>query len=280
MGVDLKVDSSSRLQAISSVIAAFPFAGYMEHGRDAYDTVSGYCTSLLPTGARILDYGCGPCDKTAVLAALGYDCWGVDDLSDDWHLLGNNKDRIRAFAKSSKIHFLESGRLPPELSATSFDMVMAHDVIEHFTDSPRDFLCDLVSLLRPGGYLYLTVPNAVNLRKRLLVLFGETNYPRFPAFYWSTPTWRGHKREYVLDDLQKLYLFLGLESVVLQGDHHRMAALGSAKGLFRLTFGLFSGLRDTLTLIARKPANWTPSQLTDEERAIIYQRETGYRYKA
>ena len=83
-------------------------------------------------------------------------------------------------------------------------MVMLHDATEHFVDSPHHLLVQLIGLLKPGGYLYISVPNAVNLRKRLLVLSGRTNYPRFAAYYWSGPRWRGHKREYVKGDLELL----------------------------------------------------------------------------
>src|SRR4030042_560440 len=55
---------------------------------------------------------------------------------------------------------------------SSFDMLMMHDVLEHLHDSPRDLLNDLLELVKPEGYLFITVPNAVNIKKRISVLFG------------------------------------------------------------------------------------------------------------
>jgi len=43
--------------------------------------------------------------------------------------------------------------------AESYDLVMLNDVIEHLHDSPRELLNDLIILIKPGGYLLITVPN-------------------------------------------------------------------------------------------------------------------------
>src|SRR5437588_621851 len=103
---------------------------------------------------------------------LGFQCTAIDDLSDGWHLQGSNRHRIETFARGSGVKLLVSDSVPNDLDG-GFDMVMIHDVIEHIADSPRELLLRLIGLLRTGGYLYVTVPNAVNLRKRLLVLCGR-----------------------------------------------------------------------------------------------------------
>ena len=33
--------------------------------------------------------------------------------------------------------------------------------------------------VKPGGYLYVTVPNLVDIRKRIAVVFGKTNLGPF-----------------------------------------------------------------------------------------------------
>jgi hypothetical protein len=133
--------------------------------------------------------------------------------------------------------------------------------------------------LRNGGYLYITVPNAVNLRKRFLVLSGRTNYPRYPAYFWSGEVWRGHKREYVKDDLAQLCEYLGLQRVLLKGQHHRMRALPRwTRRPFKATIGRIDSLRDTLALIGRKPHDWKPVEMTPDDYKQIRQRETSYQF--
>ena len=67
-----------------------------------------------------------------------------------------------------------------------FDMVMMHDVLEHIHDTPRELLNDLLELLKPQGLLFVTVPNQVNIKKRIKVVMGRTNLTAFETFYWST----------------------------------------------------------------------------------------------
>ncbi len=99
---------------------------------------------------------------------------------------------IKSLLPAAAVELVVADHVPSTISNQAFDMIMLHDVIEHFADSPHHLLVELIGLLKPGGYLYISVPNAVNLRKRLLVLSGRTNYPRFAAYYWSSPHWRGH----------------------------------------------------------------------------------------
>jgi 2-polyprenyl-3-methyl-5-hydroxy-6-metoxy-1,4-benzoquinol methylase len=70
-------------------------------------------------------------------------------------------------------------------------MVMLHSVLQHLPDSPRDLLVNLVERIRPGGYLFITVPNHVNLRKRLAVLCGKTSHAPYVMYYWYPGGWRG-----------------------------------------------------------------------------------------
>jgi SAM-dependent methyltransferase len=201
-------------------------------------------------------------------------------LADDWHTRGANRTRIQTFAKSAGVDLIVSDRVPDILAQGSFDMVMVHDVIEHFTDSPREMLLKLIDLVASGGYLYVSVPNAVNLRKRLLVLFGRTNYPRFPAYYWSGSGWRGHKREYVKDDLLKMCHYLGLKNVLTRGEHHRLGALPEwTQGLYKMTLGQIDSFRETLALIGQKGPDWKPCEMATPLLWPILQQETPYRYK-
>jgi SAM-dependent methyltransferase len=50
---------------------------------------------------------------------------------------------------------------------SQFDVVSMIELIEHVAD-PRDLLETAVELLRPGGVVYLTTPNAASLNCRLL----------------------------------------------------------------------------------------------------------------
>jgi SAM-dependent methyltransferase len=56
-----------------------------------------------------------------------------------------------------------------------FDSVLLMDVLEHLPD-PAPVLAEARRLLRPGGRLFVSVPNVANLTVRLALLFGRFEY--------------------------------------------------------------------------------------------------------
>jgi SAM-dependent methyltransferase len=270
-------------EAVRLVSKQFPFEEYMTSGiavKGAYLNIANTVLRYLQPGSRVLDFGCGPCDKTSILQFLGFQCSGYDDLQDDWHKIPGNREKILSFAKECGVDFrlASGGELPFEKN--SFDMIMLHDVLEHLHDSPKDLLNDLLELAKPEGLLFVTVPNAVNIRKRIDVWFGSTNLPPFESYYWYPGSWRGHIREYVRDDLVKLSEYLNLEALELRScDHmlHKLPAAGRPAYLFVTT--IFTGWKDSWSLVARKRRGWVPRKtLLQDELARILRKSSRFRY--
>ena len=133
----------------------------------------------------------------------------------------------------------------------------------------------LVSFIKPGGYVFVTLPNAVNIRKRIAVMRGKSNMPPYQAYYWYPGNWRGHVREYVRDDLVQMTDYLQMEVVDLRGCHHMSRRVPKSLRMFYFAAtSVFKGWRDSWTLVAKKPSNWTPKlELSKEEldRIIMLQ---------
>jgi len=185
------------------------------------------------------------------------------------HRDGDNHERITRFADACNIDFTETFQPAGD---EGFDIVMMNDVLEHIHDSPRDLMNDLVSMLAPEGLLFLTVPNLANLRKRLDLLRGRTNLPRFDLFYWYQGPWRGPIREYVRPDLEKLVEHLGLEMVQLSTAHHMLKNLPAKLEIpYKIITRIAPDLADTWLLLAKRPASWNPRrELSKSEFAKIY----------
>ena len=267
--------------AVQLTKQAFPFKGYIHSGSEgAYLNIAKTVLRYLQPGSKILDFGCGPCDKTSVLQYLGFKCSGYDDLQDDWHKLPGNQEKIMSFAREHGIDFRlgNGGILPFEKS--SFDMIMLNDVLEHLHNSPRDLLNDLLELAIPEGLLFITVPNAVNIRKRIEVLFGGTNLPRFEGYYWYPGPWRGHIREYVRNDLVKLSDYLNLEVLELRGCDHMLEKLPqSIRHPYLFLTKFFPGWKDSWLLVARKKQDWNPiKNLPQDELVHVLGTATPYKY--
>jgi SAM-dependent methyltransferase len=184
----------------------------------------------------------------------------VDDLQDAWHRLDGNQEKIFSFAKSVDIEYIiptEKGEF--SIPDKQYDVLMAHDVLEHLHTSPRVLLNRLLQYIKPGGIMAITVPNAANLRKRIHLLFGRTNYAKYAYYYWYPGLWRGHIREYVRGDLILMNQYLDLELLELTTFHLQLDALPAwACQLFVILSNIAPGFRDSWMLISRKPEDWKP----------------------
>jgi len=270
-------------EAIQRTKDEFPFKGYIlpeKKGGGAHSNIAEVALKYLKPGSTILDYGCGPCDKTAVLQFLGFHCSGCDDLQDHIHNIPGNREKILSFASKCGIDFRLANESKIPFDKNSFDMIMMHDILEHLHDSPRDLLNNLLELAKPDGLLFVTVPNLVNIRKRIYVLCGKTNMERFDSYYWYPGQFRGHIREYVKDDLVQLSECLNLEVLELKACDHMLQRLpDSLRSIYLLLTKIFPGWKDSWLLVARKKQGWSAKKtLPHNELARILGSGTSYDY--
>jgi SAM-dependent methyltransferase len=248
---------TSPIEAIDIVKDKFPFKNYMTS--DSYLNIANAVLKYLNPGNKILDFGCGPCDKTAVLQILGFECYAYDDLQDDWHKKKNNRNKIIAFANKCGINFKLTDEESLPFDKSFFDMIMLNDVLEHLHNSPRLLLNSLLEFAKPEGLLFITVPNAANIRKRIDLLFGNTNMPDYKSYYWYPDPWRGHIREYVKEDLLLFARFLNLEVLELRACDHMLYKLPNIiQPIYIFFTKYFNSWKDTWLLVAKKNKNWLP----------------------
>lgn len=102
---------------------------------------------VAPPG-RVLDLGCGNGRALKSLLDRGYQCFGIE-------LPGKSLERARTIAGLQlKQGALASGDYPDNY----FDAVTLWHVFEHL-DKPRETLAILSKVIRPGGWLLLSLPN-------------------------------------------------------------------------------------------------------------------------
>lgn len=251
-------------EACEQVMEAFPFPNYISRGK-AIGTkfIATRILNYVTPRARLLDIGCGPMDQTAAFAKLGYECYAVDDLADPWHRRDGNLERILRFAQEMGIsfHHQAEGDYSIPFDTGSFDVVLVSAVIEHLHESPRQLLNAAGEFLKEGGLLCVTMPNSVNLRKRLSVLFGRSNYPPIDQFYACCGKWRGHVREYTLAETSYICRKAGfdvVETMVYEENAFDKLSPPSL-AIFRLLCRLVPTFGSALLVLSRKPTGWVPA---------------------
>ncbi|MBK5307536.1 MAG: hypothetical protein JJD92_12675 [Frankiaceae bacterium] len=114
-------------------------------------------------------------------------------------------------------------------------------------------------MLRPGGNLLLTTPNAAYLLNRLRALRGQSIATPLPDWIGGVPHAR-HAREYTFAEMRALLEYAGLEPVSMVSRHFYLDSGRSGRGAVLAKRGLsfLAERRPTLgpsiIAVARRPA--------------------------
>jgi len=106
-----------------------------------------------------------------------------------------------------------------------FDYVLCMEVIEHLIYSPTHMLAEAHRVLKPGGQILISTPNAVDLRKTISLILNRPT-----AFKYSGYSIYGrHNREFTLNELTNLVEQCGfriidarLENIISHSHHSRI----------------------------------------------------------
>ena len=109
---------------------------------------AGYLLARLPTGAQVLDVGCGPGTITADLAARvpGGQVTGIDAAPDV--LVEARQEAVRRGQANVRFETGDVYRLA--YADGTFDVVHAHQLMQHLSDPVRA-LTEMRRVCRPGG---------------------------------------------------------------------------------------------------------------------------------
>lgn len=168
-------------------------------GRDFF---RHYCTLKLVEEfsankkCKVLDVSAGYAIPSRILKAEGFDVHVTDSVSIAGEKTCSIVQNIFPF---TRIDNLESDDLP--FDNNTFDIVLWLATIEHLHNSPRRILNWMKRILKTNGILIIDTPNVLELRKRIMFLFGKSFLPQIQFVYHSD--YHGdHHREYTKRDLE------------------------------------------------------------------------------
>jgi 2-polyprenyl-3-methyl-5-hydroxy-6-metoxy-1,4-benzoquinol methylase len=124
---------------------------------------------LQPHGGSVLDVGCGRAALGAAIRSLGWTVWGVEQNQEACEAARARLDWLI----ESDLHDYDAVRVA--LAGKQVDALVFSDVLEHVYD-PRATLESYLSFLKPGGTLFISVPNAVVWTNRLRWFCGRVRY--------------------------------------------------------------------------------------------------------
>lgn len=246
-----------------------PFLAYDE--RMEFYARLAFETGQLVPGKRLVDLGCGLSLFGLLCRLYGPEVTLVDDFGGGGGIaLGGFSQTPPLLEWASLAHGIQVISQdfiadPLSLPPDSVDLVTCFHSLEHWHHSPRRLFSEIRRILRPGGYLFLATPNAANLRKRLFLMLGKTNFPHLTEWYRDgDPVFRGHVREPVLKDLDDLLQWNDFRVVDRRGenfigaDSHSLSFLpkGVVRFLAQASAGFlrhFPTLCSDIHVIGKKP---------------------------
>jgi len=225
------------------------FDAYGSDYRDDDPVVRGFTRHIatlgrLTPGRRLLDVGVGTGLLIHLASKAGWDASGVDICADA-------AERARTeFSVPVTVGDFESAKLPG-----GYDAITMADVLEHSRD-PRAFLTRALSLLAPGGVLYVGVPN-----HRSLVFLTADGLGLLPgtAGLIDRLYVPNHYQYFTPPTLTELVGEVGFEVAALERENPYLGRYSISP---ILRFGLATllatsklmGLESRLALFARRPA--------------------------
>lgn len=186
--------------------------------REEYRAMAPYIANL-PKGARLLDGGCGLGDWTLCFARQGFAVTGLD-LS--------RQTVAQLNARFPDAEFVDGDIRRTVFPDNGFDAYFSWGVFEHFESGLQDCVREAYRIVKPGGWLFITVP-LDNLRHAMLSSLAAADpVPEGRLRFYQ---WRLTRAE-----LARELAIGGFEVVMTRPIHKRQGVLRSLHHTFGLPY--------------------------------------------
>jgi SAM-dependent methyltransferase len=234
--------------------------GYSQAETERYDVILDFILRDVPPPGRLVELGAAPGWQSVRLGRVGYEVTAVDigEHSDAWD--GVAEGTMASLFKKEGVDYVvwDLEITPYPLADDSFDAVVMTEVLEHLRDYPASSLVEARRILRPGGFLYLTTPNAAYLGNRIRLAAGRNPATGLADWIGGVPFAR-HAREYTLAEMRQLLTYAQLDPILMTSRHMHVNS-GRTSNLAKLgkrAIDFLAAARPTLgpglVVIARKP---------------------------
>jgi 2-polyprenyl-3-methyl-5-hydroxy-6-metoxy-1,4-benzoquinol methylase len=199
-------------------------------------------------GAKILEHGAAPFVLSQALTQAQYSVTAGD--SDP-----------KRFGDLSELPFdVVKHDVEKDSIEENFDAVIMNELFEHLRLDLVSTLQSVLSTLKPGGYLFLSTPNAASIEGIYNLIVYNTSYSlrTTPYHEWSKLDrigHMGHVKEYTAGEVADFLTEVGFEDerIVYRNPHQRESANSLRDYFFSMSRRMFKGLNPLFSVVGRKP---------------------------
>jgi len=160
--------------------------------------------SLIPQkkSARVLDVGISPYFLALIIKKIfKYDIIGIQSPREEWPEEKNDKPiKKDEIIKDIPEYYCNVEREKFPFGDKIFDIVICTEGIEHLIQDPLFMLKEIRRVMKKGGTMILSTPNAISLYNRIKLLSGHN------VFDWYSPYGPSgrHNRQFTVSELTDL----------------------------------------------------------------------------
>jgi SAM-dependent methyltransferase len=184
----------------TSVMAPAAARAYLGNSLERFQLTVAMLPEL-PAGARVLELGANPYFLSRLLRGRGIEARPANWFGDSWPADACSQVVVESgLPHRYDFDHFNAERDPFPYDAGEFDLVLFCEVLEHLPHDPVHALREVHRVLRPGGFLLLTTPNAARWDNLLRALRGDNTHDTLSGF----GVYGRHNREYTKDELVDL----------------------------------------------------------------------------
>lgn len=170
----------------------------VEHFQDRIKTIRPLFEMIKPRlkpSFDVLEIGCGAGELLSLIKPLVRTCVGVEL---NRAFIEHVKSALAIEAYAADFLTIDFGR--------QFDLIIMVDTLDHLPN-PREVLLGMKGLLKPEGFLWITVPNR---NEALNFFLPEPNLSAYRKFFWH----KAHFFYYTRETIAKLFDAVGMEAEI------------------------------------------------------------------
>jgi 2-polyprenyl-6-hydroxyphenyl methylase/3-demethylubiquinone-9 3-methyltransferase len=185
---------------------------YYDTHEDRYKYCVKKINDVLSERGKIMDIGSKFMHQASMMSKLGhevhaYDTKYITEIEEIRNIANKNDVKLKTISDLAK------GKVAEDEDNDTFDALIMSEVLEHLAFNPLPMWKQLIKVLKPNSYIFISTPNSLNMKRRVVqtarILAGVGVGITVDGIF-STPTYGHHWKEYSIYEIKEYFGKIGI----------------------------------------------------------------------